>query len=99
MLFVYTLGAVAVNFTRVGFRKPKEAIHWSNVHCQGQESGLSQCSSYKHSLSVAIGLMNKLEVAGVSCQPNVPTIEKLLMTNTSTTVFTALTFVLLLAVL
>ena len=28
--------------------------------------GLSQCSSYKHSLSVAIGLMNKLEVAKVS---------------------------------
>ena len=92
-------GVFAVNVTRVGFRKPKKAIHWSNVHCEGHENVLSQCTFYQHSLNVGIKLLNKLEVAGVSCQPDVSTIDRVLMTNISNTVFTVFIFILLLAVL
>ena len=95
---VYT-GAVAVNITRAGFSKPKKVIHRSNVHCTGREYSITSCSGYTHSFDVGIQLMDKLEVAGVSCQPNIPTIDKVYQTNTSNAVFSALTFTVILAML
>ena len=92
-------GAVAVNITRAGFTKPKKAIHRSNVHCTGRESSITSCSGYTHSLDDGIRLMDKLEVAGVSCQPNIQTIDRVYQTNTSNTIFSALTFTVILAML
>lgn len=93
------LGAVAVNITQASYTRPRKAIRWSNVHCTGMESSLSRCSHYGHQLPEGIQLMDKLEVAGVSCQRDIPTNMRILQSGISTAVFTALIWALLLTVM
>ena len=96
-LLCYLLGSVAVNITQASYTRPRKAIRWSNVHCTGMESRLSQCSHYTHyQLSDGVELMDKLEVAGVVCQREISTNMRILQSGISTAVFTGLIFALFL---
>ena len=53
----------------------KKANHQSNISTVSDVKVqlIAPCSGYSHSLDDGIRLMDKLEVAGISCKPNMPT--------------------------
>ena len=100
-------GAATVNVTSRGFSKPRNAIHWSNVYCNGRENTLSMCRVFTHSLDDGIQLRSRLNVAGVSCQSSTTgsvaetanMIGRVASSNVATTVFAAFSCAFLFAIL
>ena len=54
------------------FGKPNMTIQASEVTCDGDEKALDECGLTTYSLVKGKELINKVEVAGVSCQPCTP---------------------------
>ena len=54
--------------TQSKYGKPRKPVHWSNVHCNGDEQQISLCDHHTFSpLSTKKSLLDVIEVAGVKC--------------------------------
>ena len=57
----------AVNKSRYG--KPRKPVHWSNVHCTGNEQQITSCESHKfETLEDKKTILSHVNVAGVMCR-------------------------------
>ena len=75
------LGSEAISDSFYG--KPKKAIHYGSVHCDGSEEVITNCLYVQYSLEHGKELNIHVEVAGVNCKDNHMIISDSLTTSTS----------------
>ena len=59
----------AQEFTKSKYGKPRKPVHWSNVHCNGDEQQIISCVHHPFSPSEKKSLLSHINVAGVKCLP------------------------------
>ena len=58
----------AQEFTKSKYGKPRKPVHWSNVHCNGDEQQISLCEHHAFSpLDYKKFVLGLIDVAGVKC--------------------------------
>lgn len=54
------------------YEKPNRTVHFTNVACSGSEQTISECSKSSYSLAAGKTAISSVEVAGVQCLNNQP---------------------------
>ena len=84
MILSASFSTAAQELTKSKYGKPRKPVHWSNVHCTGDEQQILTCEHHAFSpLSYKKSLLDIIEVAGVKCLPTVDTPANMNETNGS----------------